>query len=274
MSAVYNFDGMTTHRATTGGENESSKMVMSVYRNAPQERDRVSDLMRVIPYGLTSVLDVGARDGYLSRLLAGRFPSVTALDLEKPAIAHDRITCVKGDVTSLEFPDNLFDVVVCAEVLEHIPPEGLESACNELSRVAGSHIVIGTPYRQDIRVGRTTCQACGHKNPPWGHVNVFDERRLEELFRPLRSVSTSFAGSSRFRTNAISTWLMDLGGNPWGCYDQEEACIYCGRQIEMPFERSFIQKLSSRLAYSMNAAQSYFVSPRPGWIHMVFKKRQ
>ena len=92
MSAVYNFDGMTTHRATTGGENESSKMVMSVYRNAPQERDRVNDLMRVIPYGLTSVLDVGARDGYLSRLLAGRFPSVTALDLEKPAIAHDQRT--------------------------------------------------------------------------------------------------------------------------------------------------------------------------------------
>ncbi|HKQ79268.1 MAG TPA: class I SAM-dependent methyltransferase [Blastocatellia bacterium] len=274
MSAVYNYDGITTRLASTDGGSESSRMAMSVYRNAPQEQDRVSDLMGVIPDGLASVLDVGARDGYLSRLLAGRFASVTALDLESPAISHDRITCVKGDVTRLEFPDNSFDVVVCAEVLEHIPPEGLELACSELSRVAGSHVVIGTPYRQDIRVGRTTCQACGRKNPPWGHVNVFDERRLERLFRPLQHVSTTFAGSNRFRTNAIAAWLMDLGGNPWGSYDQEEACIYCGSQIEMPAERSFIQKLSSRLAYLINAAQSYFVSSRPSWIHMVFNKRQ
>ena len=37
----------------------------------------------------------------------------------------------------------LFDVVLCVEVLEHIPGKGLEQACRELSRVAKSHVVIG-----------------------------------------------------------------------------------------------------------------------------------
>ena len=48
--------------------------------------------MNIIPKGKDSVLDVGARDGYLSRLLTEHFTSVTALDLEKPSIAHDRIS--------------------------------------------------------------------------------------------------------------------------------------------------------------------------------------
>jgi glycosyltransferase involved in cell wall biosynthesis/protein-L-isoaspartate O-methyltransferase len=250
----------------------TGKIEMAAYRNTPLERERISDLMNIMPKGHDSVLDVGARDGYLSRLLTEHFTLVTALDLEKPSIAHDRITCVEGDVTRLELASDSFDVVLCAEVLEHIPGKGLEQACRELIRVAKSHVVIGVPYRQDIRLGRTTCQSCGRGNPPWGHVNVFDERRLTELFLPLRKAGVTFVGSSRSRTNALSSWLMDVAGNPWGTYDQEEVCIHCGQEIGKPAERNLAQMLCSRLAFSVNAAQSRFISARPGWIHMVFDK--
>src|SRR5262245_63939179 len=194
---------------------------MAAYRNTPQEQERISNLINIIPKGpkgpkgprrMDSVLDVGARDGYLTRLLTEYFASVTALDLEKPSIAHDRITCVEGDVTRLEFASDSFDVVLCAEVLEHIPGKGLEQACRELSRVAKSHVVIGVPYRQDTRLERTTCQSCGRSNPLWGHINVFDERRLTELFLPLRKVGVTFVGSSRSRTNALSSLLMVFVG--------------------------------------------------------------
>jgi glycosyltransferase involved in cell wall biosynthesis len=266
------YDGHSTRGVQAIGGRSASKIEMAVYRNTPQEQERISDLMNIIPKGHDSVLDVGARDGYFSRLLTEHFASVTALDLEKPSIAHDRITCVEGDVTRLEFASDSFDVVLCAEVLEHIPGKGLEQACRELSRVAKSRVVIGTPYRQDTRLGRVTCQSCGRSNPSWGHVNVFDERRLTELFLPLRKVGVTFVGSSRSRTNALSTWLMDVAGNPWGTYDQEEACIHCGQEIGKPAERNLAQKLCSRLAFSLNAAQSRFISARPNWIHMVFDK--
>lgn len=274
-------ESMNTHDSHNGfstqGEQairgrSTSEIEMAVYRNSPPEQERTSDLINILPKGLDSVLDVGARDGYLSRLLTEHFAKVTALDLEKPAIAHDRITSVKGNVTRLEFADNSFDVVVCVEVLEHIPGKGLEQACRELSRVAKSHVVIGVPYRQDTRAGRTTCQTCGRKNPPWGHVNVFDEQRLAEIFHPLRRLSATFVGSSRSQTNALSAWLMDVAGNPWGTYDQEESCIYCGQEVGRPAERSLPQKVCSRLAISLNAVQARFISAQPNWIHAVFKK--
>jgi len=271
------YDGHSTRGIQAIGGRSASKIEMAAYRNTPLEQERISDLMNIIPKGpegKDSVLDVGARDGYLTRLLTERFASVTALDLEKPSIAHDRITCVEGDVTRLELASGSFDVVLCAEVLEHIPGKGLEQACRELSRVAKSHVVIGVPYRQDTRLGRTTCQSCGRSNPPWGHVNVFDERRLTELFLPLQKVGMTFVGSSRSRTNALSSWLMDVAGNPWGTYDQEEVCIHCGQEIGKPSERNLAQKLCSRLAFSLNAAQSRFISARPNWTHMVFYKHR
>ncbi len=144
--------------------------------------------------------------------------SVTALDLEAPAINHERVTCVKGDVTELQFADAAFDVVFCAEVLEHVRPETLAAACAELARVARNYVIIGVPYRQDTRVGRTTCVACGRKNPPWGHLNVFNEGRIARLFPRMTMEKIQFVGSSDESTNVISSWLMDLAGNPYGTY--------------------------------------------------------
>jgi ubiquinone/menaquinone biosynthesis C-methylase UbiE len=94
-----------------------------------------------------NALDIGARDGHFSKLLTEYFRPVFALDLEKPSIKHKNVECVQGDVTNLDFPDNQFDFVFCAEVLEHIPTNLLEKACFDLSRVSKQYLLIGVPYR-------------------------------------------------------------------------------------------------------------------------------
>ena len=154
------------------------------------------------------MLDVGARDGHFSKILKEFFPSVTATDLQLPAFDVPGIVKLAGDVTKLQFANNSFDCVFCAEVLEHVPQ--IHQACSELARVARHEIVVGVPYKQDIRVGSTTCSAFGLQNPPWGHVNSFDEKRLMRLFAGLKPISTSFVGSNRERTNILSMALMDV----------------------------------------------------------------
>jgi ubiquinone/menaquinone biosynthesis C-methylase UbiE len=61
--------------------------------------------------------------------------------LEKPTFEFPRVTTVAGDATKLQFPDELFDCVLCAEVLEHIP--AVEKTCRELVRVARHELIIG-----------------------------------------------------------------------------------------------------------------------------------
>ncbi len=250
-------------------------MDLSHYRESDSEQKRTEDLMgliRAIPNGGKSALDIGARDGHFSKLLTEIYQDVTALDLEKPSIFHSNIHCVQGDITSLNFSDNSFDLVFCAEVLEHIPPHLLEQACSELSRVSRGFLLIGVPYKQDIRIGRTTCCSCGGKNPPWGHVNSFDKKRLIDLFPLFNINEISFVGKSDAITNVISTFFMDLAGNPYGTYNQEEVCIHCGNKLKNPPQRTLLQKIFTRAAFYIKKTQKPFSKAHPNWIHLLFKK--
>lgn len=248
-------------------------MDLKRYRESDSERERTGSLKQLLPHSGQSALDVGARDGHFSRILAERFSIVTALDLEKPAIDHPSIQCVKGDVTRLEFDDNSYDLVFCTEVLEHIPTRSLENACLELSRVSKHHLIIGVPYKQDIRVGRTTCYSCGGKNPPWGHVNTFDENQLQNLFPTFTADKISFTGQTDASTNLLSAFFMDLAGNPYGTYDQEEGCIHCGARLKRPPKRNLLKKIFTVIALGVTKIQKPFMKPRKCWIHVLFEKR-
>jgi|SRR5450830_682709 len=247
-------------------------MDLKKYRSSASEKARVNDLMRLLPDAGSAVLDIGARDGFISRLLADRFPMVTALDLVQPSIEHERVLCVKGDITALYFPDASFDLVFCAEVLEHIPSHLLETACRELARVTKDHVLIGVPYKQDIRIGRTTCCKCNKVSPPWGHVNTFDENLLLELFPGFRVANRSFVGETDAQTNLLSCALMDMAGNPYGTYSQEEPCIHCGESLENPPPRRLWQKALTKAAFIGMSAQRPFRKLHPNWIHLLLKK--
>ncbi|MEO6929209.1 MAG: class I SAM-dependent methyltransferase [Casimicrobiaceae bacterium] len=247
-------------------------MNLTEYRASAAEQERVKDLLRLLPGHGDSILDIGSRDGYISKLLVDRFDRVVALDLVEPAIDDPRIDCVAGDLTALQVADKAVECVLCAEVLEHIPPDKLERACAELSRVARSAIVIGVPFRQDIRLGRTTCGACGAANPPWGHVNSFDQDRLTRLFPTWRAREWSYIGETRERTNSISTALMQFAGNPYGTYSQEEHCIHCGSSIGESGVRNFVQKVATRIASQLTHVQQQYSAARPKWVHVVFAR--
>lgn len=226
--------------------------------------------MRLLPNGRKSVLDIGARDGHFSRLLAEHFLEVTALDIEMPAFKIPGVINLAGDITDLKFPANSFDCVFCTEVLEHV--RNVEKACNEIMRVARHEIIIGVPFKQDTRVGRTTCQMCWKPNPPWGHVNTFDEERLISLFSGLRVSSKSFVGSTKEAASAFSAFLMNLARNPFGTYEQEEPCIYCGMKLGSPGPSQPWQKALSAIAICMNKIQTALARPHGTWIHLTFSK--
>ena len=237
---------------------------------SPEERARIEDLLRIVPKGQDSVLEIGARDGRITQFLPAYFRRVTALDLEKPQFSFDRVSTVKGDVRHLEFPDQSFDCVFCTEVLEHVP--GVEKAATEIARVARRNILLGVPFRQDTRIGRLTCGHCGKPNPPWGHVNNFDEQRLQRLFPGWIFETKSFVGINRECTNGLATWLQDLGGNPYGSYEQEEPCIYCGHKHVAPERGGFLSRALVALGVRLQNLQSQLTKPHPNWVHLLLRR--
>ena len=216
-------------------------------------------------------LDIGAGDGFFSLVLAQRFEHVVSLDLVRPKLEHPRIDTVQGDAALLQFADKSFDFVLCTGVLQQIERARLPQVGRELERVCAGSLLVGVPYREDLRVGRTTCMHCNGHNPPHGHVNAFSPRRLASLFAPGSLVETSLVGQRRAGTNALARCLFDFASNPKGTYGQAERCIHCGNRIVAPPPRTPAQNLMARFGQWAHAATAWSAAPRARWLHMLLQ---
>lgn len=92
-----------------------------------------------------SVLDVGCGPGYLVRLLKERGVNAGGCDTSAEAVglAADR-TCVHIPVSGV--PPNFADVVICREVLEHVPVADIPEMVCDLFRVARRFVYITTRF--------------------------------------------------------------------------------------------------------------------------------
>lgn len=88
-----------------------------------------------------SVLEIGVGSKVVSNYLKNQGIKVVTLDIDdnlKPD--------VKASIIKMPFEDNFFDVVLCAEVLEHLPFEKFEESLKELKRISRKNVVLSLPH--------------------------------------------------------------------------------------------------------------------------------
>lgn len=100
-----------------------------------------------------TALEVGPGSGIYLPALSKGFSSVTALDIEQDYLSglapvlekHKNITTRIDDITGSTINDNSFDLVLCSEVLEHIPDAA--KALAEINRITkpGGILILSTP---------------------------------------------------------------------------------------------------------------------------------
>jgi ubiquinone/menaquinone biosynthesis C-methylase UbiE len=255
---------MTTERSETASHYSQLRPTIP----GTGQRQRESSILSMAGSGDTA-MDVGVRNGYFALKLKQTYATVIALDLSRPALPG--CINVAGDVQKLDFPDNSVDLVLCSEVLEHVPD--IEAAAREIARVTRRRAIIGVPYKQDLRVGRLTCIYCDHISTPYGHLHSFDEARLRRLFAGMKAVKFDYVGEQiRMSTTALAMRLMDYAKNPCGTYRQEEACPNCHKQMSRPVNRTLQEKLAGKAAFCLNRMASAAAAPHAHWIHALFEK--
>jgi ubiquinone/menaquinone biosynthesis C-methylase UbiE len=95
----------------------------------------------VLAFRPASVLEIGKGSGAVSSVLKARGLQVTTLDTDA-ANAPD----IVASVTAMPVADASFDVVLCAEVLEHLPYGEFPKALSELRRAARKGVVLSLPH--------------------------------------------------------------------------------------------------------------------------------
>ena len=91
--------------------------------------------------------------------------------------------CTNGDATRLPFPDEVFDHVIAAEVLEHIPAD--EAAIAELARVLkpGGTMAVTVPAWLAERMCWALTDEYHAPFVPGGHVRIYSEPELRAKLR-------------------------------------------------------------------------------------------
>lgn len=142
--------------------------------------------------------------------LSPRFASHSHIDYLTADFERDDVM-VKMDLTEIQYPDDSFDVIYCAHVLEHIPSD--RQAMRELARVlrpAGWAVLL-VPIK-----GETTYEDLSVTDPnerrrlfgQWNHVRQYGAdfpQRLEAEGFQVESISTKayFSESEYYRYGLI-----------------------------------------------------------------------
>lgn len=85
-------------------------------------------------------LEIGCGYGRLSLSIADVSDRHTAIDINESALqlasqTYPTVSYELGSVESIPYPTDTFGVIVSWTVLQHVPPERIETACAELCRV-------------------------------------------------------------------------------------------------------------------------------------------
>ncbi len=123
----------------------------SIYKKLMNNFDKhfVKFLTEVKPL---KILEFGCGEGEMITIVKQVFPDAhyTAVDIEENLLESakqkgaDKVLLLNPENVKLPFADNSFDLVIAAEVLEHVPSP--HESLKEIKRVTSSHIIASVPY--------------------------------------------------------------------------------------------------------------------------------
>ena len=242
----------------------------SGYEN-PIERFRAERLASLVrDLGAQRILDAGAGNGVVANRLQTMGLDVMACDHSQVAMARVSTPKVVADIGDLPFDDSTFDLVLCSEVLEHLPADVFAAARLELGRVARRWVVVTVPNREDLTSSGVVCPACRARSSPWRHMRSFAPADLIDLVPGFHAVAVESYGpviEYRRRIEALVTREL-LDRWPW---PPNAICPQCGYrllagQVDARSEAhaSAFRSLKQRIAYPLRRRV-------PKWIIATFE---
>jgi hypothetical protein len=153
-------------------------------------------------------------------------------------------------------------LVLCCDVLEHLPEPVLSRTVAELKRVARKYVLVGLPYRETIEAAHLRCLDCGYVGHQFGHLWSWDEWKMDKLIC-LPILGTTFAGQRRFYFNRTLLAMQQRLGKGYWESSEPAVCHGCGGTRFGSGARSLAQKVIAKAAFTANAAINHVVPRQP-----------
>lgn len=154
-----------------------------------------------------SVLDLGCGESNKYKMLEERLNFIVGMDVSilalKQSIENGATNLILADAGYLPFRNNSFDLIICDQLLEHVPKP--EKTVEEIKKV-GRIFIIGVPNEKLVSQ-RVVNKLIKYNPISIGHINKFDYktwRRLIETHLQIdKCIGISFLNLLNFPSLAI-----------------------------------------------------------------------
>jgi SAM-dependent methyltransferase len=140
---------------------------------------------QLTPPDVASIVDLGCGHGSFLKLISSIRADIRCVGVDNSdgALGYVQVEKKKASITEVPYDNNEFDCVCALEVLEHLGPEDFKKALGEMTRLSKKYIIVSSPYKEDIEWNMVKCPSCKTIFHYDGHVQTFDEGRMENLFK-------------------------------------------------------------------------------------------
>ncbi len=222
------------------------------------EQAKLAVLLDGFPSDVGSVLDVGCGTGWMLEALQPHYRFGVGTDFSITGLRQIRRPPVQSVCAALPFRDASFDLVLLAEVVEHLDDATLAQTVAEIRRVSRRYALITTPYSERREVNLVRCERCLAHFHSSLHVRNFTPASLTAVFADagFKAVWVRPAGEGPWRSSALTR----LNGALTGYYPHWRPhlrCPVCGNEE--------VQRFRARekpLAFALEA-----LGRLPGWFH-------
>lgn len=171
----------------------NSKIFSSEYVIDGQERPRINSILKLIGTG-KEVLDLGCRDGTISKIIESQGNKVEAVEISEYSINKAREKGLKVYDLNLngywaDMIDKRYDIVFAGEILEHIfETYAFLKSVNKVLKPGGS-LILSTPNlaslgrRILLLLGKNPATEVGKEKGQAGHVRYFVFSSLRDVLR-------------------------------------------------------------------------------------------
>jgi len=153
---------------------------------------KIEEYLNLIPKESKDVLEIGVGEGQIMSICGSIFPNsnliaadiaVGILEVAKSNLKHlNNIVFQKEDVINMTFEDCSFDLIVCCEVLEHVPD--YTSGLHEIFRCLkpGGYFLCSVPNEPIWRISNMArCSYLKNWGNTPGHVNNWSTFQMRQL---------------------------------------------------------------------------------------------
>ena len=195
---------------------------------SPKEVIRIQQTLEMIPSDVASILEVGCGDGRVTNSICHKY-KLTGIDIDKERIKSFQGTNIIANISQLPFKDSKFDLVLAAEILEHLPEKIFVAALNEIYRVSKKYVLITVPFEEVLSAQWLKCSKCGHIFHAWGHLRRFDLRMLKNLFEHTHLIQKRLFTPKEAKIPSLLYVIAKKIGNVWESHSTNPArCPKCG----------------------------------------------